>query len=72
MTFVTSADTAMVNALERILNRKIDRQLLEGFDYAAPAPPEQDAEKSRQLRPARITKPFAEPEQPEKKKRGSV
>ncbi len=38
VTFVTSADTVMVNALERILNRKIDRQLLDGFDYAAPAP----------------------------------
>lgn len=38
VTFITSADTAMVNALEQILKRKIDRRLISGFDYTIPAP----------------------------------
>jgi len=37
-TFVTSADTASVHALERILNRTIERRTLQGFDYTAAAP----------------------------------
>jgi len=38
LTFVTSADTAMVSSIEHILNRKIERRILENFDYALPAP----------------------------------
>lgn len=38
VTFITSADTVMVNALEQILKRKIDRRLINGFDYTVPAP----------------------------------
>ncbi len=37
LTFVTSADTAMVRALELILQAKLERRKLKGFDYAAPA-----------------------------------
>jgi len=37
-TFVTSADTAMVNSLEHILNAKIERRMLDGFDYKSAAP----------------------------------
>lgn len=37
MTFVTSADTAMVNAIEHLLNKKIVRRMLENFDYTLPA-----------------------------------
>ncbi|MFC1944220.1 DEAD/DEAH box helicase [Chloroflexota bacterium] len=38
LTFVTSADTAMVHDIERILNTTIERRILEGFDYKTPAP----------------------------------
>ena len=38
LTFVTSADTAMVSSLEHILNKKIERRMLENFDYTLPAP----------------------------------
>jgi ATP-dependent RNA helicase RhlE len=38
LTFVTSADTPMVNDLERVLNAKLERRTLQGFDYAVPAP----------------------------------
>jgi ATP-dependent RNA helicase RhlE len=37
LTFVTDADTAMVRALELILQAKLERRKLKGFDYAAPA-----------------------------------
>jgi ATP-dependent RNA helicase RhlE len=37
-TFVTTEDMAMVHALERILNKKIERRTLQGFDYAIPLP----------------------------------
>jgi ATP-dependent RNA helicase RhlE len=36
-TFITSEDTAMVNSIERILHKKIERRILESFDYALPA-----------------------------------
>jgi ATP-dependent RNA helicase RhlE len=35
LTFVTSADTAMVQALEFILRTKLERRKLQGFDYSA-------------------------------------
>jgi ATP-dependent RNA helicase RhlE len=37
LTFVTGKDTAMVRALELILQAKLERRKLKGFDYAAPA-----------------------------------
>ena len=37
LTFVTSADMAMVNSLERILNQKIERRILDNFDYQLPS-----------------------------------
>jgi len=37
LTFVTGSDTAMVRDLERILQAKLERRRLKGFDYAAPA-----------------------------------
>ena len=40
LTFVTSADTAMVRALELILQAKLERRKLKGFDYTAPAAPD--------------------------------
>ena len=38
LTFVTNADTAMVNSIEHILNKKIERRMLENFDYTLPVP----------------------------------
>lgn len=34
LTFVTSADAAMVHALEHVLNATLERRTLQGFDYA--------------------------------------
>jgi superfamily II DNA/RNA helicase len=39
LTFVTSADTAMVRALELILQAKLERRKLKGFDYTVSAAP---------------------------------
>ena len=38
LTFITSADTAMVNSLEQILKKKIERRTIANFDYNATAP----------------------------------
>jgi len=40
LTFVTGEDTAMVRALERILNTSLERRKMQGFDYMVPAAPE--------------------------------
>ena len=37
-TFVTGEDTAMVQALERLLKKPLEHRTLQGFDYAKPAP----------------------------------
>jgi ATP-dependent RNA helicase RhlE len=37
LTFVTSADMAMVNSIERILNEKLERRTLDNFDYQSPS-----------------------------------
>jgi ATP-dependent RNA helicase RhlE len=49
LTFVTSADTAKISALERLLNAPLARLTLQGFDYARPAP-EKQPRFSQQLR----------------------
>ncbi len=41
LTFVTGQDMAMINDLERVLNEKIDRRTLPGFNYDA-MPPDGD------------------------------
>jgi ATP-dependent RNA helicase RhlE len=41
LTFVTSADTAMVNSIEHILKKKIERRMLKTFEYALPVPKKQ-------------------------------
>ena len=38
ITFVTSADTDKISALERLLEAPLERRTLQGFDYARPAP----------------------------------
>jgi len=40
VTFVTGADTAMVRALELILQAKLERRKLKGFDYTVSAAPD--------------------------------
>jgi ATP-dependent RNA helicase RhlE len=55
LTFITSADTAMVDSIERILKKKIERRTLDDFDYKLPAP--KKAGLSRNRRPFRRQKP---------------
>ncbi len=38
LTFMTDEDAGMVNSIERILKKKIDRRTVDGFDYSKPAP----------------------------------
>ncbi len=49
LTFVTSADTAMVSSIEHILNKKIERRMLENFDYTVPAPEKTDNRQNRRV-----------------------
>jgi hypothetical protein len=37
VTFVTSADTAIIRPVELILQVKLERRKLKGFDYTLPA-----------------------------------
>ena len=37
-TFVTGSDSVMVHELESILHATLERRMLQGFDYSAPAP----------------------------------
>ncbi|MDO8490505.1 MAG: DEAD/DEAH box helicase [Dehalococcoidia bacterium] len=50
LTFVTGEDNAAVKDLERLLNTRLERHSLPGFDYAASAP---ERTQSRPLRPTR-------------------
>ncbi len=49
-TLVTTEDTAMVQALEQILNTKLERRTLQGFDYTMPAPAKEFIRSPRHLR----------------------
>ena len=49
LTFVTSADTAMISSIERLLNSKIERRMLENFDYTLPPPASEYIRPLRQL-----------------------
>ena len=49
-TFVTSADAAMVHDLEHVLNAKLERRTLQGFDYTVSAPDSGYIRPTRQLR----------------------
>jgi ATP-dependent RNA helicase RhlE len=50
-TFVSPEDEPQVRSIERVLNGKIERRLLKGFDYTKPAPA-RDLEFARSPRPA--------------------
>ncbi len=45
-TFVTDSDTDMVNSLERILKKKIERRKLDNFDYSKSAPAQNDTRRN--------------------------
>lgn len=49
-TFVTHEDAAMVRALERLLNKPLQRRTLQSFDYTAAASGSEHTRSSRQLR----------------------
>lgn len=51
-TLVTNEDTAMVRAIERVLQATIERRTVDGFDYSVPAP-RKDAEFERPPRQPR-------------------
>jgi ATP-dependent RNA helicase RhlE len=50
LTFVTSVDASMVDDLERILNVKLERRTLQGFDYNVSAPDRGYVRSTQQLR----------------------
>ena len=50
LTFVTSVDASMVDDLERILNVKLERRTLQGFDYNVSAPDSGYVRSTQQLR----------------------
>jgi ATP-dependent RNA helicase RhlE len=50
LTFVTSVDASMVDDLERILNVKLERRTLQGFDYNVSAPDKGYVRSTQQLR----------------------
>jgi ATP-dependent RNA helicase RhlE len=52
LTFMTRADEEKVNDLEKILDKPLERLILEGFDYNKPAP---DNGLSHSQRPRRLT-----------------
>jgi ATP-dependent RNA helicase RhlE len=54
LTFVTSADTAMVQALELILRTKLERRTMQGFDYKASPTPDINHVRSPRLSQQRI------------------
>ena len=49
LTFVTGADSAMVRALEHLLNAPLERRTLQGFDYTVSAPNSEYIRRPRQL-----------------------
>jgi ATP-dependent RNA helicase RhlE len=49
-TLVTTEDTAMVQALEHVLNTTLERRTLQGFDYTMPAPAKEFIRSPRHLR----------------------
>ena len=48
LTFVTNSDADKVRALERLLNAPLERCTLQGFDYAKPAPDNENIRSPRQ------------------------
>ncbi|MFC1987265.1 DEAD/DEAH box helicase [Chloroflexota bacterium] len=49
LTFVTSEDTAMVSSIEHILKKKIERCMLNDFNYKLPVPEKKDNHQNRRV-----------------------
>lgn len=60
-TFVTPTDINMIQRIERILKKKIQRQMVDGLDYSQPAAQKPDAEAIRQYVEANRRKPTGKP-----------
>lgn len=56
-TLVTKEDTEMVRAIERVLGASIERRMVEGFDYNAPAPERDNGVVRPPRQPAPARKP---------------
>jgi ATP-dependent RNA helicase RhlE len=54
-TLVTPEDDDMIRTLEKIMGHKLERRILNGFDYTAPAPPRSAPT------PRRVKRPFTSP-----------
>ncbi len=50
-TLITPEDDEMVRELEKIMKQKLPRELVDGFDYTVPAPPQQNPPGQRGVRP---------------------
>jgi len=48
LTFVTNADAGKIRALEQLLDAPLERRTLQGFDYAKPAPDNENIRSPRQ------------------------
>ena len=48
LTFVTNADAAMIQSLERVLKATLERRTIKGFDYALPVADNSGRRPSRQ------------------------
>ncbi len=48
LTFVTNADAGKIRALEQLLDAPLERRMLQGFDYAKPAPDNENIRSPRQ------------------------
>jgi ATP-dependent RNA helicase RhlE len=53
LTFVTGVDTDMVHELEQVLNARLERRMLQDFDYSAPAPDSKCSPSPRFAQPKR-------------------
>jgi ATP-dependent RNA helicase RhlE len=60
-TLITAEDDAMIRTIERTLGKPIERRRIEGFDYAAPPPPQSGPRP--QGRPQQTQRPQAQPRQ---------
>lgn len=57
LTLITDEDMAMVNSIERILKKKIERRTVDGFDYSKPAPERPATDRNRAVTPRRYDRP---------------
>jgi ATP-dependent RNA helicase RhlE len=56
-TLVTPEDNEMIRSLEKIMGHKLEREIIKGFDYTAPAPPRSVSTPRNEKRATRDTQP---------------